>query len=318
MVAAHRPTAPSIDVAFTYAGNGWPVFPCHTTRAGACSCGIANCSSPGKHPRVARGLHAASTAVGEVAAWWQRWPTANIGLRTGAESGLVVLDVDPAHGGSRSIKSLIDRHGSLSDVPRLRTGTGGWHLFFAHPGEPVRNSAGRLGAGLDIRGDGGYVIAPPSIHASGYRYRWEIDADELPPMPDWLHEPLAERVTTDRPLHSANSVVHRSSWAQAAFDAEIGRVRAAPEGSRNTTLNLSAFRLGQLVNSALLDEGIVERALVVGGINTGLSEREVIMTVRSGMRAGAAHPRSPAADDRGRPPPWGEREEHDACTGVEL
>ena len=109
----------SIDAALSYAANGWPVFPCHGVSGGACSCRIADCASPGKHPRIARGLHSASTDPAQISRWWERSPSSNIGVRTGAESGLVVLDIDPAHGGSRSIKALIDRHGDLSAVPLL-------------------------------------------------------------------------------------------------------------------------------------------------------------------------------------------------------
>ena len=88
----------------------------------------------------------------------------NVAVRTGIESGLVVIDIDPQHGGSGTIRSLIANHSPLERGPVVRTGAGGWHLLFAHPGEAIRNSAGtRLGAGIDVRGDGGYVIAPPVV-----------------------------------------------------------------------------------------------------------------------------------------------------------
>lgn len=211
-----------IDAALSYATNGWPVFPCHGITAGGCTCRAPDCASPGKHPRVARGLHSASADPEQITRWWERSPASNIGVRTGSESGLVVLDVDPAHGGSRSIKALIDRHGELSSVPRVRTGSGGWHLFFAHPCEMVRNSAGRLGPGLDIRGDGGYVIAPPSTHATGGRYRWEVDAVSLPQLPDWLFE-LVRRpidVVATRPFAPVHAGSDSTNWARAALDAQ--------------------------------------------------------------------------------------------------
>jgi hypothetical protein len=286
-----------IDAALRYAANGWPVFPCHGVANGSCNCRVADCASPGKHPRVAAGLRSASTDPAQIERWWQRSPSSNIGVRTGAESGLVVLDIDPSHGGSRSIKTLIDRHGELSAVPRVRTGSGGWHLFFAHPGEPVRNSAGRLGAGLDVRGDGGYVIAPPSEHVSGGHYRWEIEAAALPPLPDWLFT-LLNRPTDVVPTRQFGPDLggrDTTSWARAALDAEIRGVRSAPQGSRNMTLNRSAFCLGQIVGAGLLDQHSVEGLLVDAGVSIGVGERETIMTVRSGMRAGLDHPRGPAA-----------------------
>ena len=292
-----------IDAALGYAANGWPVFPCHGIHGGGCTCRAADCASPGKHPRVARGLHSASTDPAQIARWWARWPYANVGLRTGAESELTVLDVDPAHGGSRSIKALIDRHGGLSEVPRVRTGSGGWHLFFAHPGEPVRNSAGRLGPGLDIRGDGGYVIAPPSVHASGRQYRWEVDAGTLPPMPDWLFALLTkpDREVARRSFDPIPEDRDASAWARVALDAEIRAVRSSPQGSRNMALNRSAFCLGQIIGAGLLDKHTVESLLVDSGVGVGLGEREAIMTVRSGLRAGLDHPRGPASTPRMSP-----------------
>jgi hypothetical protein len=123
----------------------------------------------------------------EIGAWLERWPDANIAIVTGFASGLVVLDMDPRHGGEASLAELERRHGPLSETVEARTGGGGRHLYFAHPGEIVRNRVG-LAAGIDLRGDGGYVIAPPSVHASGATYRWihGPDAHRLAPLPDWL------------------------------------------------------------------------------------------------------------------------------------
>lgn len=292
-----------IDAALSYAANGWPVFPCHGMHDGGCTCHAVGCSSPGKHPRIAGGLHSASTDPGQITRWWERAPASNIGLRTGIESGLVVLDIDPAHGGSRSIKALIDRHGDLSDMPRVRTGSGGWHLFFAHPGEPVRNSAGRLGPGLDVRGDGGYVIAPPSVHASGAHYRWEIEAGALPPMPDWLLELIKHpiRQITPPSFDPIEPGRDASAWARAALDAEIRAVRAAPQGARNMALNRSAFCLGQIIGAGLLEQHSVENLLIDSGVGIGLGEREAILTVHSGLRAGLEHPRGPASTSHASP-----------------
>jgi hypothetical protein len=291
------PGVRSIDAALSYAAKGWPVLPCHGIDNGRCTCHAFDCSSPGKHPRVAGGLHSASTDAGQIERWWERSPGSNIGIRTGAASGLVVLDVDPAHGGSRSIKSLIDRYGDLAAVPRVRTGSGGWHLFFAHPRVPIRNSAGRLGPGLDVRGDGGYVIAPPSVHATGGRYRWEVDAAALPQTPDWVVELLTPptHVANARPFAPGHPVHDSSNWARAALDAEIRSIRAALQGSRNMTLNRSAFCLGQIVGAGLLEQHSVERLLIDSGIGVGIGESEATVTVRSGLRAGLDHPRGPAS-----------------------
>jgi hypothetical protein len=107
----------------------------------------------------------------EVAGWFRRWPDTNLSVVTGAISGLVVLDVDPRHGGGASLKALEQRHGRLPETVEAVTGGGGRHVYFAHPGHEVRNRAGIL-PGLDLRGDGGTIVLPPSIHPSGNPSRW--------------------------------------------------------------------------------------------------------------------------------------------------
>lgn len=240
---AVRPT--QVDAALRYATRGWAVFPCHHPNGGQCSCARPDCTSRGKHPRTTRGLHDATCDLDVIARWWQRWPNANVAVRTGATSGLVVLDVDPAHGGLATLAELQRLHGALPPSPAVRTGSGGRHYWFAHPGIPVRNSAGRLGPGLDIRADGGYVIAPPSIHAAGNRYLWASEV-AVAPAPGWLLTLC--RVRRDQGLAKPTDTRHRpqeaGAWAAAAFDNELGRLRHAAEGSRNQTLNRAAFALG--------------------------------------------------------------------------
>src|SRR3546814_8370338 len=119
--------------------------------------------------------------------WWSSWPAANVAIRTGQASGLVVLDVDPDHGGEETLAQVIEQHGPLPPGRTIQTGGGGRHLYLRHPGGVVRNDAGRkLGAGIDIRGDGGYVLAPPSRHVSGGRYAVVQRGGELPTLPGWL------------------------------------------------------------------------------------------------------------------------------------
>lgn len=283
------------EVALEYAAQGWPVFPCHSVHGAACSCRRADCGSPGKHPRVGTGLKAATTDMETIGRWWQRWPSANVGVRTGTPSGLVVLDVDPGHGGARSLDALVRRHGSLPAGPVVRTGSGGLHFYFAHPGHTVRNSAGLIGPGLDVRGDDGYIIAPPSRHRSGRAYTWQVSPGELPELPDWFTEALrpVQRPRPDfhEPLRVDAAI---SAWARAALDDEACRVRSAPEGTRNSTLNRAAFCLGQIVGADILDAETVEEVLVASGAAAGLGERESTLTVRSGLRAGMAHPRTPS------------------------
>ncbi len=178
------------QAAVTYAERGWHVLPLWwPARTGGCACGLTDCDSIGKHPITAlvpHGLRDATDQVAIVAAWWRSVPRANLGIRTGAPSGLVVIDVD-GEAGRLALRGLV-AHQQPFDAWWARTGSAGWHAYLAHPGARVPNSAGQLGEGLDVRGDGGCVVAPPSRHRSGRRYRWVglRNGAALPPMPGWL------------------------------------------------------------------------------------------------------------------------------------
>ncbi len=210
-----------------YGKRGYPVFPLHSAAGGRCSCGSAGCDAPGKHPRISRWPQQASTAAPMIFTWWHRWPDANIALVTGEVSHLVVLDVDPRHGGDAAIDEVQSRFAPLPVTVTARTGGGGWHHFFQHPGPRVPNSSGLLGPGLDVRGDGGYIVAPPSLHASGASYDWDSArhpaTTEIAPLPTWL---LALLVSSPRPKAPLDP---RSPLADVVL-------KGAGEGQRNTSL----------------------------------------------------------------------------------
>jgi hypothetical protein len=182
-------TADLLATALSYAARGWHVFPCHTPVAAGCSCRNSDCERIGKHPRTKNGLNDATTDEPTIRRWWKTWPDANIAVRTGAISGVVILDRDDEKGGDDSLRELERTHGPLLETVQDITGRG-MHYVFTHPGTPVKNGVETLGAGLDIRGDGGYVIVPPSLHENGQRYTWELmhhpDETPLAPMPAWL------------------------------------------------------------------------------------------------------------------------------------
>ncbi len=167
----------NLEHALSYALKKWPVFPVHTPgNDGTCSCPNSVCPSPGKHPRTPQGLKDATMDPVTISAWWSEWPDASIGIATGIKSGLVVLDIDPYHEGTKSLLALQERHGELPSTPVTHTGGGGQHYFFGHPGQGVRvmNRTGLDGLpGIDLRGDGGFVVAAPSCHVSGTAYRWD-------------------------------------------------------------------------------------------------------------------------------------------------
>lgn len=189
---AARPLAAALG----YATRGWAVFPLHSIISGRCSCRGGDCPHPAKHPIARHGVHEATTDERNVRSWWDRWPWANIGVATGTASGVVVIDVDPAHGGAVSLAHLQSLMGSLPDTLTAHTGGGGFHLLYSHPGGQLRNTAGRLPgvaeplSGIDLRADGGYIVAAPSRHRSGASYSW-IDPDTpVAAAPTWLRPPV--------------------------------------------------------------------------------------------------------------------------------
>lgn len=170
--------SPVLAAALTYARRGWHVLPC---------------VPGGKAPLgqlVPRGLHNATTDERTIRQWLAECPTMNLGIRTGAVSGLLVLDIDPAHDGSDSLAGLELQHGRLPPTPLVLTGRGGFHHYFKHPGGHVPNQIGSLGAGIDLKADNAYVVAPPS-HTVG-DYTEELSADfetPLAPAPGWILQP---------------------------------------------------------------------------------------------------------------------------------
>jgi hypothetical protein len=160
-----------------YAQKGWAVFPVHTWANGCCTCGKAACDRPAKHPWCEQGFYAATTDCKLIQAWATAKPGCNWGIRTGEASGLLVLDIDPDKGGDESLARLQQQYGDLPPTLTVRTGSGGRHLYFKYPhGSGLSVGTGIL-PGIDFRGEGGYVIAPPSLHASGDRYEWLSPSD---------------------------------------------------------------------------------------------------------------------------------------------
>lgn len=159
---------PGLSDALALARMGFRVFPVHGVVAGRCDCGKVDCGSPGKHPMVKDWQTVASCDETEVTALFRNRPTANIGLVTG--NGLIVVDVDGDEGHA-TLASWEAEHGPLPVTPQVITGGGGTHFYF-YCAEAIRNSASRIGHKIDIRADGGYVIAPGSVHANGRAYTW--------------------------------------------------------------------------------------------------------------------------------------------------
>jgi hypothetical protein len=201
-----------LAAALDAAGRTLHVFPCHGVGAdGRCSCGRPDCRHQGKHPRTGHGHREAPTKTAPIRRWWARWPDANLGLAC-APSGLVVVDIDPRHGGDVTWDRLVAAHGpALTDTVACRTGGGGHHYYFRVPaGVTLRDGAGRLGQGVDVKANG-YVLLPPSRHASGQPYAWlpgASPADRVPaPLPAALRTLL---VATSAPHAQAPSLPRTS------------------------------------------------------------------------------------------------------------
>jgi hypothetical protein len=280
-----------LDAALSYARHGIPVLPVHTPAPGGwCSCGRPGCERPGKHPRLRHGLTEATTDPHTIERWWHHWPDANVGLRTGVT--MDVADVDTAHGRDLLTRLVGD---AIAVGPRVRTG-GGWHFWFEPLGYGNRV---RLMPGVDWRGEGGYVIAPPSRHADGLHYEWEVRPTvELPEAPDALEQLLAG--PDPPPFLRAPAIVHPARYAAVALEAETTRVAHAVPGTRNDTLNRAAFALGRLVGADLLDVATVTRELTAAAAWAGLGRAETARTIHSGLTAGI---RAPAESSGRRAPP---------------
>ncbi|MBX9625904.1 MAG: bifunctional DNA primase/polymerase, partial [Gemmataceae bacterium] len=177
------------DVALGYAGLGWQVFPCHWASGGRCSCGRPDCDRVGKHPMTGSGFKDATSEPGQVGRWWDQWPDANIGVATGPDSGIFVLDLDGPEAVAE-LEHLEARHGELPATVMAHTGKGSHRYFRWDTDRPVKNRAKINGVGIDVRGEGGYVIAAPSMHQSGKRYEWLRSPGEaaVSDAPDWLVE----------------------------------------------------------------------------------------------------------------------------------
>jgi hypothetical protein len=201
------------DSALAYARRGFHVFPCWPR---------------GKDPACAHGCRDATIDSNLIIGWWRGNPECNIGIATGKQSGIFVVDLDDADAESE-LRKIEQQNSALPPTVESITGKGR-HLFFAWPNRPIRNSVGAKGGiapGIDIRGQGGYVIAPPSIHPSGRAYAWSIDsASAFAAAPQWLLDLITR---TGRSSHSKSRALPASEWS-ALLESTV------TEGARNSTL----------------------------------------------------------------------------------
>ncbi len=178
----------NLEAALWYAEQGWHVFPLYEISRGQCSCAAGSrCGAPGKHPRSAKGFKDATTDAAIIQRWFRQWPAAGIGIATGL-SGIVVLDIDPRNQGDKTLAQLLAEHGALPHTPRILTGGGGEHFYFRKPAGDFDSFV--LAQGIDVKSDGGYVVAAPTMHIMGVQYRADPDAHpartDLAELPEWI------------------------------------------------------------------------------------------------------------------------------------
>jgi len=244
-----------IEAALMYAGHQtWPVFPCQWGGLGR------------KRPLIAGGFREASTDRGQIERWWRRWPEALIGLATGQTSGVVVVDID-RKGGVDGFDTL-DQLGAaiLPDTPLVHTASRGIHLYFRAPESEIRNTAGArgrgLGPGLDIRGDGGYVIVPAP--GSGYCWDpvWNVGSIPIAPLPLWA---LPREIAASMPPSGAaprRPVTGLSPYAEAALDSAARRIIGAGSGEQEATLTGEAFAIGTLAGAGGIPASFARDVLI--------------------------------------------------------
>jgi len=205
-----------MNAAQRLARRGLAVFPCLVGQ---------------KEPATANGFYAATTDGNIIAAWWRQQPHYNIGVATGSVSRIFVLDIDGIDA-EAELKKLETKHGALPATVEAITGKGR-HLYFRMPDCALRNSAGKLARGIDVRGTGGYVLVPPSLHPSGRRYAWSVDsANAFAAAPEWLIAKIAEPANG----RAASAAVSPAAWRELV----CGDIA---EGTRDVTLTRFAGHL---------------------------------------------------------------------------
>ena len=283
-----------------------PVFPCDKE----------------KRPLVAGGFKAASKDLEQISAWWREFPHALIGVPTGAASGIFVVDLDGVAHGADGLVAWDKLTISHAAPPTLRheTPNGGVYLLYRYdPQRPVTNRRGALPAGVDIRGDGGYIIWPPSKLPDGRSWRVpeNCETDTVSDAPEWLYELIADKPAAPPSSGNGNGA---GAYADAVLADELAAVSGARRGQRNATLNKAAFSLGQLVGAQALSAPDVEARLYCAAQASGLvaddGERAVRATLKSGLEAGRRQPRDiPAPNHNMRPRPSGPASDPDEALG---
>jgi hypothetical protein len=293
----------TLAAAHRYAALGWPAFVLSPGKVPLANCGPCRTDhvSPAQMEAcaclVCHGFYRATLDPGRLAAIIRRYPRGLLAIRTGKPSGLAVVDADTRHGGLETMRQLA-RDGMLPRTVTQRTGGGGYHLLYRHPGSRIPSVPGGGGPGVDIKADGGYIVAAPSIHPRTREpYEWLTPPEgPLAPLPAAWAERLTPR--PPGPVMPAIPPGRPGAYGAAALQREIAELESALPGSRNDALNKAGFALYQLAAAGLLDEAAVTARLWRAAAANGSAAKDpgsVRRTIASARRAGLAQPRGRTA-----------------------
>ena len=268
-----------------YMERGWPVFVLGRSKRPVANCPACRAAGQGHDPAgctclTCHGFHAATLDPARLAAMLAMVPRGLLAIRTGTTAGLAVVDIDPRNGGT------VDR-ALMAPTAAVATGGGGWHLYYRHPGGPLLAALpGR--AGVDVKADGGYVVAPPSVHpGTGRAYRWagERPVAEMPPA---LAAALAPPPAAAGPAPLSGPRLPAGgggiSSPPALLAAHLRAVESAPEGRRRVTLYGAARGIARMVTAGAITEADARAALTAAGLAAAQTERDIRAAIDGAFR----------------------------------
>ncbi|QXC49547.1 bifunctional DNA primase/polymerase [Agrobacterium salinitolerans] len=281
-----------LELAQHYVAQGWPVFPCRSHAEEHVDQATGEIITLGeKTPLTPNGFKGATRFPRIIERWWSDWPDAAVGLPTGEKTGFFALDIDNKPGGANGFDWLSEmeaEHGPLPDTARVTSPNGGLHIYFKYV-VGTRNR-GALGAGVDIRSEGGYVLAAGSTMANGRSYKWETDTREIADAPAWLLDLLLPKSAPAHTQYSLSAATN-NAYVDAAVDRELADLAGAPMGSRNNALNDAAFSIGTIVGAGALGEAEARALLQDVARGWGRDWSRCCKTIENGLKAGIQNPR---------------------------
>jgi hypothetical protein len=277
--------------ALGYARMGWPVFWLGRSKRPVANC--AACKNDRHDPAgcghlTCHGFHAATTDPARIGAMRRAVPGGLLAIRTGTASGLAVIDIDPRNGG-RADPAL------MTPTAAVATGGGGWHLYYRHPGSTL--PAVLPGhPGIDVKADGGYTVAPPSVHpGTGRPYRWAGDrpVSEMPPALRAALTPPQPPALPASPLQALTAPLRAAgaggiSSPAALLTAHLSAVRRAPEGRRRHTLYGAARGVARMVTAGAITEADAITVLTAAGHAAAQTDRDIRAAITAAFKAEGA------------------------------